>query len=239
VNGGKALELFSPEKMIFKKTFFHKIPYKFQYHHAKVKLFIKDYFSGLARYLKNIPKKCPDKMFLSDQARGSRIKLGFPVKAKRKTNYACRLAGLALAMTKNNRERHEVVQDFMLANDTATLACEVPVYLYLREIGKFGLFEDSGLDFEEGVTGHIDLVQIRFGYIHLLDFKPEAAKEKYAMAQLFVYALALSTRTGIWLRNFVCGWFDEKDYFEFRPGDVVLGLEEVENDEMRKYIAPF
>ena len=204
-----------------------------------VSLFNKDYFSGLTRYLKEIPKKCPHRMFLSGKARGSRIKLDFPVEPERKTNYACQLAGLALTMTKNNRERHEVVQDFMLANDTATLACEVPVYLYSREAGKFGFFKDSDLDFREGVTGHIDLVQLRFGYIYLLDFKPKAAKEKYAMAQLFLYALALSARTGIWLRNFTCSWFDEKDYFEFRPADVVLKIEKVEKVEMRKYIPRF
>ncbi len=127
---GEAMKLFPPEKVIFKKTFFHQIPYKFQYHQAKLKMFIKGYFSELARYLKDTPKKCPDKMFVSGKARGSRIKLDFPIEAKRKTNYACRLAGLALAMTKNNRERHEVVQDFMLVNDTATFACEVPVYLF-------------------------------------------------------------------------------------------------------------
>lgn len=202
-------------------------------------MFIKDYFSGLTRYLKEIPKKCPNQMFLSGKARGSRVRLDFPIKAKRKTNYACQLAGLALATTRNNRERHEVVQDFMLANDTATLACEIPVYLYSGEVGRFGFFKDSGLNFQEGVTGHIDLVQIRFGYIHLLDFKPKAAKEKYAMAQLFLYALALSARTGIWLRNFKCGWFDEKDYFEFRPADVVLKMEKVGESEIRKYIPQF
>jgi len=45
--------------------------------------------------------------------------------------------------------------------------------------------------------------------------------------------------TGIWFRNFVCGWFDEKDYFEFRPADVVLRLKEVDRAEMRKYIPQF
>jgi len=188
-------------------------------------------FLLVSRYLKDTPKKCPDEMFLSGKARNSRMKLDFPVRATRKTNYACRLAGVALAMTKNNRERHEVVQDFMLANDTATLACEVPVYLYCGEAGRFGFFKDSGVDFKQSVTGHIDLVQIRFGYIHLLDFKPEAAKERYA--------LALSARTGIWLRNFVCGWFDEKDYFEFRPADVVLRMEKVGQGDMRRYIPRF
>ncbi len=39
-----------------------------------------------------------------------------------------------------------------------------------------------------------------------------------------------------WLRNFVCGWFDEKDYFEFRAADVVLKLKEVDRAEMRENI---
>ena len=120
---GKALKLFSPEEVIFKKTFFHQIPYKFQYHQAKVKMFIKDYFSGLACYLKEIPGKCPDKIFLSGKARGSRIKLDFPVKAKRKTNYACRLASLALAMTKNNRERHEVLERSVASDQREHRVC--------------------------------------------------------------------------------------------------------------------
>jgi hypothetical protein len=37
----------------------------------------------------------------------------------------------------------------------------------------------------------------------------------------------------------VCGWFDEKDYFEFRPADVVLKVEKVGKGEMRKYIPRF
>ncbi len=133
------------------------------------------------------------------------MELDFSVRPERKRNYACRLAGLALATTKKNRERHGVVQDFMLANDTATLACEVPVYLDSDEVGRFRLFRDSDLDLREGVTGHIDLVQIRYGYVHLLDFKPKAAKERYAMAQLLVYALVLSARARIWLRNPIYG----------------------------------
>jgi len=59
------------------------------------------------------------------------------------------------------------------------------------------------------------------------------------MAQLFLYALALSARTGIWLRNFVCGWFGDKDYFVFRPADIVLKLEKIDTGEMRKYIPQF
>jgi ATP-dependent exoDNAse (exonuclease V) beta subunit len=67
------------------------------------------------------------------------------------------------------------------------------------------------------ITGHIDFLQIRNGQIHILDYKPEARKEKHAHVQLTIYALALARRTGLPVRFFKCGWFDEKDYFEFFP----------------------
>ena len=52
-------------------------------------------------------------------------------------------------------------------------------------------------------------------------------------------SLSFKELTGIWLRNFVCGWFNEKNYFEFRPADVVLKLKEVDRSEMRKYTPQF
>ncbi|MFH1960646.1 MAG: PD-(D/E)XK nuclease family protein [Patescibacteria group bacterium] len=66
------------------------------------------------------------------------------------------------------------------------------------------------------ITGHIDLVQIRNGQIHILDYKPNAAKEQ-PIDQLTIYAMALSRLTGLRLFEFKCAWFDEKDYFEFYP----------------------
>ena len=38
------------------------------------------------------------------------------------------------------------------------------------------------------------------------------------------YALALSRPTSLDLFNFVCPWFDENDYFEFYPRQVVRKL---------------
>ncbi len=66
------------------------------------------------------------------------------------------------------------------------------------------------------ITGHIDLVQIRNGQIHILDYKPRAAKER-PIEQLTLYAMALSRLTGLRLFEFKCAWFDETDYFEFYP----------------------
>ncbi len=67
------------------------------------------------------------------------------------------------------------------------------------------------------ITGHIDFLQLRAGYLHILDDKPDAAKETHAVTQLTIYAMALSRRTGLPVKAFKCAWFDERDYFEFIP----------------------
>jgi len=74
---------------------------------------------------------------------------------------------------------------------------------------------------EEVITGHIDFIQVRNGTIHIMDYKPSAAKVK-PIDQLTLYALALSRLTSLRLFNFKCAWFDENDYFEFFPLHVVM-----------------
>jgi ATP-dependent exoDNAse (exonuclease V) beta subunit len=98
-----------------------------------------------------------------------------------------------------------------------TVAVEVPVYLTRDDIANYrGRGFDVG--FESAViTGHIDFLQLRNGHIHILDYKPDARKETHPHVQLTIYALALARRTGLPLRLFKCGWFDEKDYFDFYP----------------------
>ena len=92
----------------------------------------------------------------------------------------------------------------MLVNDSSTTAVEVPVWFWDKR-------EDAG------ISGHIDILQIRGGKVHILDYKPEAEKKKKAAGQLIFYARELSYRTGLPLDHFRCAWFDEKDYFEFNP----------------------
>jgi len=70
------------------------------------------------------------------------------------------------------------------------------------------------------ITGHIDIIQIRNGQIHLLDYKPNAQKER-PIEQLTLYAMALSRLTGLRMFEFKCAWFDERDYFEFYPLHVI------------------
>jgi ATP-dependent exoDNAse (exonuclease V) beta subunit len=110
----------------------------------------------------------------------------------------------------------------MLATDSATVAVEVPVFLSPADLAHLKGQAGFRVPIEADVTlmGHINILQVRHGAIHILDYKPDANHEK-PIAQLMVYALALSQRTGLRLYDFVCAWFDEHHYFEFYPLHVV------------------
>ncbi|MCH9016190.1 MAG: hypothetical protein IIB89_00320, partial [Chloroflexi bacterium] len=97
---------------------------------------------------------------------------------------------------------------FMI-NDSATVGVEIQVWFWNKRLNK-------------GLAGHIDIVQIRNNMIHILDYNPNAAIEKYAAVHVYLYALGLSFRTGIKLDKFVCAWFDEQDYFECKPVEINL-----------------
>ena len=60
------------------------------------------------------------------------------------------------------------------------------------------------------ITGHIEIV------VHIRDCKPDAQTNK-PIAQLTIYALALSHLTGIKLFDIKCAWFNENEYCEFFP----------------------
>jgi hypothetical protein len=111
----------------------------------------------------------------------------------------------------------------MLINDSSTVAVEVPVWLWEKNL-------------DVGVAGHIDALQIRQGKIFILDFKPAAEREneQKVASQLFWYASGLSFRTSIPLAKFMCAWFDERVYCEFIPSqaDIRFGrLNRPENSE--------
>ncbi len=139
-----------------------------------------------------------------------------------KNNLANKLTSLSLNLAKNNKQRHEAVQNFMLINDSTTIAAEIPVYLTKDDITYF-LSRKFTLPLENQqtpITGHIDILQIRNNLIHILDYKPEANKQK-PIEQLTIYALALASKLKLDLKSFKCAWFDENNYFEFFPLHVV------------------
>ena len=156
----------------------------------------------------------------NNEQRASQIKFShLNIKAINKTNQSNELAKLALNLAKSNNERHKVIQDFMLINDSTTIATEVPIYLTNWDAGYYR--NQKGFIFPLNsyttpITGHIDILQIRNGLIHILDYKPEAEKIN-ATEQLTIYALALSRKLNLPLYYFKCAWFDENNYFEFFP----------------------
>ena len=192
------------ESVAFTKSFEHEnLDYEFMYHQYKLDNLARDKFPGLFRYVKRFEKGCPD-VFFEVGERCSKPIFEVKVTAKKKTNLACRMAGFAVQAAKNNYERHKMVETFMLINDKATVACEIPVWYWEKNV-------------DNGVTGHIDVLQVRNDKVYILDYKPGAGKDKKAAGQLYHYALALSFRTRIPLKQFRCAWFDQEYYFEYDP----------------------
>lgn len=135
-----------------------------------------------------------------------------------KNNFANKLSKLALETASSKSKAHSAIEKFFLINDSTTIATEVPVYLTNDDIKYFKdrKFEINLDNYTTPITGHIDILQIRNGLIHILDYKPEADKIS-PIEQLTIYALALASRTKLALRDFKCAWFDESNYFEFFP----------------------
>jgi len=227
-------KLFSPDKIAPGISLYHRQIYKFRIHRAKLALLLQEdmrhiKLAPLAELLEAIFAECPHHLF-KDGQRISEVKVNFnlnKVIIREKHNFANRLAKLILQGVKDNKFRHEELQKFFIYNDSVTVATEVPVYLLPEDIEHM----ESQLDFEiplkieKVLTGHIDLIQMRNGLVHILDYKSNAAKEK-PIEQLTLYALAMSRLTGLRLHEFKCAWFDEKNYYEFYPLHIVYKLRE-------------
>lgn len=197
-----------PETVLHSRTFEHKQEYQFAFHRLKTNLLCKRRFPQVRRYLWHISEHCPNELFQrSDGARCSDGNLPhLSLRLVQKETNAQALAKLGLLLAKRSKERHPAIQHFMLVNDSATVAVEVPVYLHPHEA--------PDLELTGALTGHIDVLQIRGNRVWILDYKPDAKHEKYAKYQIYLYARALSVRTGVPLRRFATAYFDEKDYFE-------------------------
>ena len=242
-----ATKLCKPKDTIETVTMAHRQLYRFRYHRPKLHLLITEHykhrqFGALEAYLNAVSAETPHQYF-QDGIRMSEVKSKFDkaeMIVRSKHNYANELAKFVLQAVKNNKDRHEAVQRFMIANDSVTVATEVPVYIrredieHMQNVLDFKILDAENPEIElkgkkkikevpKLLTGHIDVVQVRNGLCHILDYKPNAAKE-HPIEQLTWYALALSRLTGLRLYEFKCAWFDEKDYFEFYPLHVVKKL---------------
>ncbi|PIR87573.1 MAG: hypothetical protein COU10_03945 [Candidatus Harrisonbacteria bacterium CG10_big_fil_rev_8_21_14_0_10_45_28] len=285
--------------MVETTTLAHRQLYRFRYHRPKLLLQLEEYknrnFGRLMEYLDVVSTDTPHQYF-AEGARMSEIQSKFDkteMIIKSKTNFANDFTRFVLQGVPNNKDRHEVLQRFMIANDSVTVATEVPVYIrkedvaHLEQVLKFKVTKHSSADvadaeivyevdeddksknnqvnagrsscnvgseadddpfatsgyiklkghkrpqpFPDLVTGHIDIVQVRNGIVHILDYKPNADKER-PIEQLTWYALALSRLTGLRLFEFKCAWFDEHAYYEFYPLHVVKKLNRIRTKKVR------
>ncbi len=205
---------------------YHRQVYSFAYHRPKLAYVRGDErhkrFAPLADFLERVPEICPHDLF-SDSSRASQLANFIDrnhLIVVEKENFATRTAALIIPSVGNNRLRHETLQRFMLANDSVTIAVEIPIWLTATDI--------DALEVEHGIrllppghsprvlTGHIDFLQIRNGAVHILDYKPDARTNK-PIAQLTLYALALTRLAGLRLFDIKCAWFNEEQYCEFFP----------------------
>jgi len=143
----QALDEFKPGQMILQQKFFHHQLYLFQLHQAKLKILSsyldKKKFFLLEEYLQKVyQKELPEHIFVMPdeelKKRASQIKARLLEFTKvEKQNQANKLAKLGLMVAKTNKERHQCIQNFMLINDSVTIATEVPVYLTNDDISYF------------------------------------------------------------------------------------------------------
>jgi len=218
--------LFPPTQAIRSIKLYHRQIYKYAYHRPKLAMLRESRehvrFASVADFLERVPVECPHELF-GNSERASQTPLA-KIKTSRlivveKENFATRMAGLVIPTVGDNRLRHEALQRFMLANDSTTLAVEVPIWISPETIAE--------LEHEHGVsllpksatgalTGHIDFLQVRNRAVHILDYKPDARTNR-PIAQLTVYALALTKLAGLRLFDIKCAWFNEEEYCEFFP----------------------
>lgn len=188
--------------------------YQYRIHNQKLNSLAFNH-PNLIGYLNKVFEKCPNDYFFNGP-RSSALKF----KLNDLTMHQIighEVSDLCYAGLKFNEERyktnHSKVQVFMIEKDDKTIAMEVPIWIKNEELNNFnGMFNSS-----EPLTGHIDILRIEDEKIWVWDYKPKAFDEKYASTQVFFYSLMLSRRTGIPLDKFMCGYFDEKYAFIFKP----------------------
>jgi len=242
----KGRGLFTPPQIIRIIKLYHAQVYEFGYHRAKL-AFLREgalderrvgqkKFAPLADFLEGIPRSCPHELFKSDEAfRASRLSRDFlsldRIIVTEKTNTATDIAAIVIPSVRSNRERHPKLQRFMLANDSVTVAVEIPIWLHEQDIAALEesyrltiVPKESTDPADPGaghrprfITGHIDFLQVRNGAVHILDYKPDARTNK-PFAQLTIYALALTRLVPeLKLFDIKCAWFNENCYNEFFP----------------------
>ena len=159
------------------------------------------------RYINWLERSLDRKMFLSGP-RCSSLDIDHIPEPEEKQNITTELTHLALnSQPKNsNKSPHETVEEFFLINDSSTVATELPVFI--RE-------NETDLGINEPITGHIDLIQIRYKDLYILDYKPNLNRPELYASQLQLYKQAIQKRTSIPKNKIHTAAFNRHAYYEF------------------------
>ena len=192
---------------VLKKSFRHSgQAYNYMLHETKAEMLLQH--SGLREYLLGLGKGCPNSIF-NESRRCSRTRIQVNGAIRKAEDTASKMAGFAVKAARGNRERHGLVESFLLYNDACTIACEVPVWFWEKNM-------------DSGISGHIDLLQVRNGSVWVLDYKPGASKENFSKvaSQLYLYASAVCFRSGYAFEDITCAFFDDRHWYWFKPGEM-------------------
>ncbi|MFC1691570.1 PD-(D/E)XK nuclease family protein [Nanoarchaeota archaeon] len=203
--------------MIKHKSFKHGWFYHYRVHNLKTEELCNSRFSKLQNFLEQMFENCPDDYF-SSGPRSSKLTLELDAQVHEIEGHEVSSLAMLGLSSERYRTAHSNVQVFMLEEDDKTVGVEVPIWLTNDELDDYVELFDS----DEPLTGHIDVLRIEDDKIWVWDFKPNADKEKYASTQTYFYALMLSKRTGVPLKNFKCGYFDENVAYVFDPDGVKI-----------------
>jgi len=196
-----------PDELTTTHELKHQQVYSFTYHNLKLNIHSKNR-PELRRYINWIERSLPRKMFL-EGPRCSSLDIDHDLETKEKDNITPELTQLAFNSQPKNTDKspHETVQDFFLINDSTTVATELPVFINPKE---------TSLDVDEPITGHIDLIQIRYDDLHILDYKPNLNSPERHASQLQLYKKAIQERTSIPEDKIHTAVFNKHNYYEFK-----------------------
>ncbi len=166
-------------------------------------------FRSVSEYLASLFEDCPNHLFRSGpRISAQKVGVGLPFVPSADHE----IVGNATAATSTGRYKgaHDNVEVYFLENDPRAIASEVPVWADREELAVSGL---AGCRLEY-LTGHIDVLRCSGKAVEIWDYKPRSSNKQHAAAQVFLYAIVFSIRTGWPREQIVCGFFDgESAYF--------------------------
>jgi len=194
-----------PDDLLTRRRLDHGQVYSFTYHNLKLNIHSKN-IPGIRRYINWVERSLDDEMFLKGP-RASSTRIENDAKIRPTESPITGLTRLALNSQPKNSSMtaHEMVEEFFLINDSSTVAIELPVFLRPDE---------TDIPIENTMTGHIDMVQVRYNNVWILDYKPNLNDPEKYSSQLLLYREALHKRTSIPRVNIRMGVFNQHAFFE-------------------------